>query len=181
MAFVKTGFEPKREECMGRLVIGEVLKPQGIRGELKIKTFTDFPEDVKAFKTVYIDDTPYKILSFRVGTDGAAYIGLRGIPDRNAAELFRGKKLEGERDDAPPLEEGQYYIVDILGLSCETEEGEGLGTVTDISNLSSDIYTIEKAGKRILFPAVKGVVKKVDIDGGKLIVDKKIFDEIAVY
>ena len=108
-------------------------------------------------------------------------MGLRGIPDRNAAELFRGKKLEGERDYAPPLEEGQYYIVDILGLSCETEEGEVLGTVTDISNLSSDIYTVEKAGKRILFPAVKGVVKKVDLDGGKLIVDKKIFDEIAVY
>ena len=166
---------------MERLTIGEVLKPQGIRGELKIKTFTDFPEDVKAFKTVYIDDTPYKILSFRVGTDGAAYIGLRGIPDRNAAELFRGKKLEGEREDAPPLEEGQYYIVDIIGLTCETEEGEILGVVKDISNLSSDIYTIEKAGKSILFPAVKGVVKKVDIPNGKLIIDKKIFDEIAVY
>lgn len=166
---------------MSRLVIGEVLKPQGIRGELKIKTFTDFPEDVKAFKTVYIDDTPYKILSFRVGTDGAAYVGLRGIPDRNAAELFRGKKLEGEREDAPPLEEGQYYIVDIIGLSCETEEGEFLGVVKDVSNLSSDIYTIEKAGKNILFPAVKGVIKKVDLANGKLIIDKKIFDEIAVF
>ena len=45
---------------MSRLVIAEVLKPQGIRGELKIKTFTDFPEDVKAFKVVYIDDVEYK-------------------------------------------------------------------------------------------------------------------------
>ena len=166
---------------MDRLIIGEVLKPQGIRGELKIKTFTDYPEDVKAFKTVYIDDTPYKILSFRVGTDGAAYIGLRGIPDRNAAELFRGKKLEGERDDAPELEEGQYYIVDIIGLSCETESGETLGTIVDVQNLASDVYTIEKAGKRILFPAVKGVVRQVDLQNKKLIVDKKIFDEIAVY
>ena len=165
---------------MERLVIGEVLKPQGIRGELKIKTFTDFPQDVKAFKTVYIDDVAYKILSFRVGNDGAAYVGLRGIPDRNAAEVFRGKKIEGEREDAPPLEEGQYYIVDILGLSCETEEGEFLGTVTDISTLSSDIYTIEKAGKKILFPAVKGVVKKVDIQNKKLIVDKSVFEQIAV-
>jgi 16S rRNA processing protein RimM len=165
---------------MERLVIGEVLKPQGIRGELKIKTFTDFPQDVKAFKTLYIDDVAYKILSFRVGNDGAAYVGLRGIPDRNAAELFRGKTIEGEREDAPPLEEGQYYIVDILGLSCETEEGEFLGTVTDISNLSSDIYTIEKAGKKILFPAVKGVVKKVDIQNKKLIVDKSVFEQIAV-
>lgn len=166
---------------MDRLIIGEVLKPQGIRGELKVKTFTDFPEDVKAFGTVYIDDQPYKILSFRVGNDGAAYIGLRGIPDRNAAELFRGKKLEGEREDAPALEEGRYYIVDILGLFCETETGEVLGVVTDVQSVASDIYTIEKAGKRILFPAVKGVVKKVDLNAKKLIVDKAIFDEIAVY
>lgn len=162
------------------MVIGEVLKPQGIRGELKIKTFTDFPEDVKAFKTVYIDDTPYKILSFRVGTDGAAYMGLRGIPDRNAAELFRGKKVEGEREDAPPLEEGQYYIVDIIGLSCETEEGEFLGVVKDVTNLSSDVYTLEKNGKNILFPAVKGVVVKVDLTEKKLVVNKTIFEEVAV-
>ncbi len=165
---------------MERLTIGEVLKPQGIRGELKIKTFTDFPEDVKAFKTVYIDDTPYKILSFRVGTDGAAYVGLRGIPDRNAAELFRGKKIEGAREDAPALNEGQYYIVDIIGLSCETEEGEFLGVVKDVTNLSSDIYTLEKQGKNILFPAVNGVVVKVDLENKKLIVNKTKFDEIAV-
>ena len=165
---------------MSRLVIAEVLKPQGIRGEIKVKTFTDAPENVKAFKTVYIDDKPYKILSFRVGNDGAAYLGLRGVPDRNAAELLRGKTLEGERDDGPLLEEGQYYIVDIIGLSCETEEGETLGAVVDIRNLSSDIYTIEKAGKRILFPAVKGVIKRVDLENKKLIVDKAIFDEIAV-
>ncbi len=166
---------------MDRLIIGEVLKPQGIRGELKVKTFTDLPEDVKAFGTVYIEDKPYKILSFRVGTDGAAYMGLRGIPDRNAAELFRGKKLEGKRDDAPALEEGRYYIVDILGLSCETEEGEQLGVVERIDNLASDVYTIEKAGKKILFPAVKGVIAKVDLENGKLIVKKSVFDEIAVY
>ncbi len=166
---------------MDRLIIGEVLKPQGIRGELKVKTFTDFPEDVKSFGTVYIDDKPYKILSFRVGVDGAAYIGLRGIPDRNAAELFRGKKLEGDREDAPPLEEGRYYIVDILGLSCETEDGEFLGTVKDIRNLSSDIYTIEKDGKNILFPVVKNVIKTIDLENKKVIIDKAVFDEIAVF
>ena len=166
---------------MSRLIIAEVLKPQGIRGEIKVKTFTDAPENVKAFKTVYIDGNPYKILSFRVGNDGAAYLGLRGVPDRNAAELLRGKTIEGERDDGPILDEGQYYIVDIIGLLCETEEGEALGTVTDISNFSSDIYTIEKAGKKILFPAVKGVIKRVDLENKKLVVDKKVFDEIAVY
>lgn len=165
---------------MKRLVLAEVLKPQGIRGELKIKTFTDTPEIVKQFGTVYIDDTPYKILSFRVGNDGAAYVGLRGIPDRNAAELFRGKLLEGNREDGPELEEGQFYIVDVIGLACETEEGEFLGNVVDIKNLSSDVYTIEKAGKRILFPAVKGVIKRIDLENQKVIIVKSVFDEISV-
>ena len=166
---------------MERLLIGEVLKPQGIRGELKVKTFTDTPEDVKKFGTVYIDNVAYKILSFRVGPDGAAYLGLRGIPDRNAAELFRGKKLEGDREDAPELEEGRFYIVDVIGLSCETENGEFLGTVTDIVNLASDVYTIEKAGKKILFPVVKGVIKDIDLVNKKVVVDKAVFDEVAVY
>ena len=166
---------------MKRLIIGEVLKPQGIRGELKVKTFTDFPEDVKEFGVVYIDDVPYKIFSFRVGPDGAAYMGLRGIPDRNAAELFRGKKLEGNREDAPPLEEGRHYIVDVLGLTCETEEWEVLGVVKDIVNLASDVYTLEKDGKKILFPSVNGVIVRFDIEGGKIIVNKQKFDEMAVY
>jgi 16S rRNA processing protein RimM len=107
-------------------------------------------------------------------------MGLRGIPDRNAAELFRGKKVEGDREDAPELEEGRYYIVDIIGLSCETESGEFLGTVKDIKNLASDVYTIEKDGKNILFPVVKGVIKDIDLVNKKVIIDKAVFDEIAV-
>lgn len=165
---------------MEDLLIGEVLKPQGIKGELKVKVFTDSPMDIKKFGVVYIDGVAYKILSFRENA-GFAYLGLRGVPDRNAAELLRAKSLYGKREDAPDLEEGRYYIVDIIGLSCETLDGEVLGIVTDVSLLSSDIYTIEKAGKKILFPAVKGVVKKVDLDAKKLIVDKAVFDEIAVY
>ena len=70
--------------------------------------------------------------------------------------------------------------MDIIGLSCETEEGEFLGTVKDIKNLASDVYTIEKDGKQILFPVVKNVIKTVDLENGKVILDKKVFDEIAV-
>ena len=103
------------------------------------------------------------------------------MPDRNAAELLRGKKLEGARENAPELEEGRYYIVDILGLVCVSEEGETLGVVKDVASLASEVYTLEKDGKEILFPAVKGVVVKVDLEGGNLVVNKKRFDEVAVY
>ncbi len=72
-------------------------------------------------------------------------------------------------------------IADILGLSVETESGEVLGTVKDVAPLSSEVYTIEREGKEILFPAVKGVVKQVDLKNGRIIVDKKRFDEVAVF
>ena len=167
---------------MKDLVIAEVLKPQGIRGEVKVKTFTDFPEDVKAFKTVYIDETPYKILSFRVGQDGAAFLGLAGVHDRDKAELLRGKLLLGKREDAPELGEGQYYVVDIIGLKCIDETGTVLGVVKDVTSIASEIYTLKtEQGKEILFPAVKGVVKRVDLEKGELVVDSKRFSEVAVY
>ena len=67
-----------------------------------------------------------------------------------------------------------------MGLAVVTEEGEEIGTLTDIRQAASDIYTIQKDGKDILFPAVPGVVKEVDLEGGKIVVDKKRFFEVAV-
>lgn len=168
------------EQDLSKLTIGEVLKPQGIRGELKIKTFTDFPEDVRDFKTVYIDGVPYKILSFRAGEKDSAYCSLRGVPDRNAAELLRGKLIFGDRSNAPELEDGRYYIADLIGLDCVSESGEFLGRIKDIQSYAQEIYTLEKNGKDLLFPVVKGVIKEVDLSAKKMVLDKKVLDEISV-
>lgn len=166
---------------MQYLTIAEVLKPQGIRGEIKIKTFTDYPEDVKAFKRVYIDGKEYKILSFRVGESNFAYIGLAGVHDRDAAELLRGKLLQGDRADGPVLEEGRFYVVDVIGLACVDETGAKIGTVKDIRAIANEIYTLEdENGKEILFPVVPGVIEKIDPDNGVVIVNKKRFLEVAV-
>ena len=163
-----------------RLIVGTILKPQGIRGELKVKPYTDAPEDFKGFKNLYLDGEQRKVLSVRVG-DGMVFLALSGVPDRNAAELLRGKDLELDRDEAPEPEEGRYYIVDLLGLDVVTEEGELLGKLTDIRQAASDIYTLEKEGREVLFPAVSGVVKEVDLEGGKIVIDRKRFYEVAVF
>ncbi len=161
------------------LIVGEILKPQGIRGELKVRPFTDSAEDFRAFKRVFLDETEYRVLSVRVG-DGAVYLGLRGVPDRNAAELLRGKKIVVRREDAPEPEEGTYYIVDLLGSEIVTEEGKLLGELTEIRQAATDIYTLRAEGKEILFPAAKGVVLTVDIENKRITVDGKRFAEVAV-
>lgn len=162
-----------------QLLIGQITKPQGVRGEVKVKPYTDSAEDFIGLKRVFIDGTEYKILSVRCAPD-AVFLNLRGVADRNAAELLRGKELVIPRDEAPELEEGVYYIADILGSEVVTEEGEVLGKLTDVKQAQTDIYTIEKDGKEILFPVADGVVLSVDPENMRVIVDKKRYQEVAV-
>ena len=115
----------------------------------------------------------------RVG-DGAVYLGLRGVPDRNAAELLRGKLLTLPREDAPVLEEGRYYIADLLGAVVSDEAGEEIGILSDVRQAATDIYTVKSGEKEIMFPAVKGVIVKIDVEGKRITVDKKRFGEVAV-
>ena len=161
------------------LTIGTVLKPQGIRGEIKVKPFTDSAEDFKEIKRIFLDGAEYKVLTVRVGPD-VVFLGLKGVPDRNAAELLRGKDVVIPRDEAPEPEAGRYYVADLLGSEIVTEAGELLGTLKDIRQAATDVYTLEREGKEILFPAVKGVITAIDLAEKKITVDKKRFDEVAV-
>ena len=164
---------------MGELIVGKILKPQGIRGEVKVKPYTDNGEVFKELKRVLIGGVEYRILSVRVSPE-AVFLGLRGVPDRNAAELLRDKELTIPRAEAPEPEEGTYYIADILGSEIVTEEGEVLGTLKDVRPAASDIYTLEVGGKEVLFPAVKGVITEIDVAEKRITVNKKRYLEVAV-
>ena len=146
---------------MNTLTVGLVLKPQGIRGELKVKPYTDSAEDFRAFSRVFLEEREYKVLSVRTG-GGAVYLGLKGVADRNAAELLRGQEITIPRDEAPEPEEGRYYIADLLGLSIVTETGKVLGTLKDVRQAATDIYTLYDGARDILFPVADGVVLAVD-------------------
>lgn len=162
-----------------KLIIGEVLKPQGIRGELKVKPFTDEAEDFHNFSRVFLDNTEYKVISVRTGA-GLVFLGLKGVTDRNAAELLRGKQIVVPRAEAPAPEEGRYYVADLLGCAVVTEEGETLGTLTDVRQAATDIYTLHDGAREVMFPVADGVVTAVDIKAGKIVVNKKRYLEVAV-
>ncbi len=164
---------------MNWLTVGVVLKPQGIRGELKIKPYTDSAETFKAFKRVFLDGVEYKILSARTA-DGFVFLGLRGVPDRNAAELFRGKDVVIPRAEAPVPPEGSYYIADLIGSEICFEDGEVYGTLKDVTQAATDIYTVHCEEKEILFPAADGVILEVDVEKKRITVSKRRFFEVAV-
>ena len=163
-----------------RITVAIVLKPQGIRGEIKVKAMTDSARDLTAFKSVFIDGADYSVLSVR--TQGEfAYLSLKGIADRNGAELLRGKEVEVERTALPELPDGRYYIADLIGCSVVNERGDVLGVVEDVTPAKTDIFTLKRDDKKtVMFPAADGVILHVDEANKKITVNAKRFKEVSI-
>ena len=163
------------------LKIGLIVKPQGIKGEVKVQPLTDDINRFKNLKEVIIDDKTYRVLKAVIGGD-TVFLSLAGIPDRNTAETFRGKFLCVTRENALPLEEGRYFIVDIIGCNIVTEQGQTIGEVTDIFSARTDVFTVKCIDNRIMrFPFLNAVVKKVDIESKQITVIKERLDEVSCY
>ena len=162
-----------------KLTVATVLKPQGILGEIKVKAQTDSAEDLKAFKKVLTGGEEYSVLSVRASGD-FAFLGLKGVADRNTAELLRGKDVEVYRDEIPALPEGRYYIADLIGCEVVTEKGVQLGTVTSVTPARTDIYVIRRGEKEITFASADGVITDIDVPAGKIYVNSKRFKEVSL-
>ncbi|MGN0805516.1 MAG: ribosome maturation factor RimM, partial [Candidatus Coproplasma sp.] len=122
-----------------------------------------------------------KILNVRPCGGECAIVALGGVCDRNAAELLRGYNLEAKREDAPALPEGRFYIADVIGCRVVFEGGAEVGTVSSITPARTDIYEVEKAdGTHLTFPAAEGVIEKIDVENGVIILNKKRLAEVGL-
>lgn len=164
---------------MDRLTVAVIVKPQGIRGEVKIKALCDSAEDLKGLKRVFIDGVEYGVLGVRAQGE-TGYIALKGVFDRNAAELLRGKEIEAERDDMPSLPENRFYIADLTGCAVVTSSGEEIGEVVSVTPARTDIYTLTTPKGEVSFAAAEGVIEDVDVQNKKITVNKKRFKEVSV-
>ena len=157
------------------LEIGQIVNTNGLKGLLKVKPFTDDITRFEILETVYIDIkgklVEYKIEDVKY-VKNMVLLKLEGIDDINEAEKFRNFYLKISRQDAAPLSENSYYIVDLIGCEVVTEEGENLGIVDDVFPTgSNDVYVVKnELGKQILLPAIGEVVKEVDIPNKKITV-----------
>lgn len=155
---------------MQKLEIGQIVNTFGIKGFVKIKPFTDDITRFENLKNVYIKDKQYEIESVKYQKD-MVLLKFKGIDKIEDAEYLRNCYLEINREDGI-LEEGAYYIVDLLGLEVITDTGKSLGKLDDIYNTgSNDIYVVkDELGKQILLPAIKDVIKEIDIENKKITV-----------
>ena len=157
------------------LEIGQIVNTFGIKGMVKIKPFTDDINRFDRLKKIYISNKngkkEYQIQEIKYHKN-MVLMKLEGIDTPEQADLLRQSYLLVDREDEEPLEEGVYYIVDLLGLEVYTDDNKLLGKVEDIFNTgSNDIYVVkDEMGKQILLPGIPDVLKNVDLEKGKITV-----------
>lgn len=161
---------------MSKIVIGEILKPQGVKGEVKVKMMEE--EFFSKLHYVYLKTERVEVKSLSV-RGGYAYIKFIGFDDRNKVELLRGVKLKVDREELPEFNDDEYLIEDLIGLKIVDEESFEIGNVSDILQYGATdiVVTGGKYGKW-QFPLIKEIVLKIDISNKLMIVNRTRFEEV---
>lgn len=160
------------------LVVGVLVGPHGIAGEVKLRPLTDFPERLSQLQELQLlfpdgDETRLRVVSSRWHRE-MLLVRLEGVADRDAAEALRDAQVLVPLEQAAPLPEGRFYEHQILGLRVVTPEGEELGRVREIMRgPSNDVYV---AGK-FLIPATHDAIQRIDPDEGVLVVHSREYLE----
>lgn len=157
------------------LAIGRILKPHGIKGGVLVEVMTDFPgKRFSGRKTVYLGTPdsaePYDMICLQA--HGERYVvRFEGYSTRTDVEGLRGLLIQVPISEAITLPEDEYYLYQLMGLQVFTEDGELLGEVIDIlSTGANEVYVVRGERGEVLIPAIEDVVRKIDLEGGRLII-----------
>lgn len=160
------------------LVVGEVLRPHGVTGELRIRVLTAYPERLPELKTLYLgrspealDIKPYTLHSVRFH-QGYALLRLKGIDTREKADRLRQQVVMVSIEDAVPLDEGEVYLYQLIGMTVELDDGQVLGTLTDVLETgANDVYIVDSPQYgEVLIPATDETILKTDVETRRMTV-----------
>ena len=152
-----------------RVARAAVAGAHGIKGELRLKLFSASADSLARHETIFVSGDEVRLESVKAA--GKAVIArLEGVSDRSAAEALRGKLLEVDRSALPPLEEGEYYHSDIIGLPCVDRDANAVGTVVAVENYGAgDLLEVARdGGKTSLIPFRAGIA---DLEDGRIVLD----------
>jgi len=147
-----------------RVLVGEIGRPHGVRGLVRLRAFTEDPAAIAAYSPLTDEAGTRRFVVTLKGGDIAA---IEGVADRDAAQRLTGTRLYVERDRLPPPGDEEFYLADLIGLAAVTAEGERLGTIRAVEDHGAGAFLVVDGGAREhLLPFTKAVVPVVDIAGG---------------
>lgn len=151
-----------------RILVGEIGRPHGVRGLVKLKSFTSEPASIASYGPL-TDATGAR--RFAVTWKGDGIAAVEGIADRDAAQRLTGTRLYVERDRLPQTEEDEFYLSDLIGLAAVTEAGEPAGTVKAVEDHGAGPFLVlARDGRETEVPFTKAAVPVVDIASGRVVV-----------
>lgn len=157
-----------------RVCLGVIAKAHGVRGEVRIKSFTEDPAAVAAYGPV-TDETGARTMTLQVVgvAKGVVTARIEGVDDRAAAEALKGRRLYVPREALPSTEEEEFYHCDLIGLRAELVTGGMLGTVRAVNNFGAgDVLELEgRDGRALVVPFTRVVVPVIDTAAGVLKID----------
>ena len=167
------------------LLIGEITKPQGVQGELKLRPITCDPWRFENMDYAFVKDgQSYRRVEIKVRkvNADAVYLRMEGVLTRNDAETMRGTLLYIDRAHAVELDEDSAFICDLMGLKGVLTDGSEIGKIIDVMQPGgNDVYVFKGKKGEVLVPALKSVVVKVDLEQGLMLLDAERMAEVAVY
>lgn len=164
--------------------VGVIANTHGLRGEVKVFPTTEDPERFRTLNDVLLDTgsewLPLEVTSVRFFKN-LVIVKFKGYDSINEIEQYKGKDLYVTRENAIPLEEGEYYLADVIGAEVFTEDGGIFGELTDVltGNGANNVFVVQHEGKEVLLPVIPDCVKNVDVEQGKVTVHimKGLLDE----
>jgi len=159
---------------------GVVLKPKGLKGELKVKPVTNFPERFLKRREYYVGKTPDDVVVRKVASaklnQGFAWLMLEGVGSREEAEALAGYGLYVSGDALEPMPDNRAYIHELIGLEAFDEADGRVGKISDVLQMPAhDVYEVDTGTGKVLVPAVDDFITEIDLDKG--IVTLKRFKE----
>lgn len=155
--------------------IGAVLKAHGTKGEIQVVPLTDEPQQFKTLDTIYLNlNGKRKICAVdKVQlTHNKIILKLKDIDDRTTAQELKAALIERKITDLRKLSDNEYFIFDLIGLKVKNLSGQFIGELIDVLTLpANDVYIINDGEKELLVPAIKDVIKKIDLDRREMFID----------
>lgn len=152
----------------GYTAVGRVLKPHGLKGEIRVEAFSPAAPNLQAGRFVFINSVRSKIVRARPDR-GAWIIQVAGFASRDSVEGLRGLLLEARDSDVRRDDDESYFIHELIGLRVITNEGEALGRITEVlQSGAADVYVIRDGDRELLIPAIGDVVNSIDLAAGEM-------------
>ncbi len=154
-----------------KVIIGRIVAPHGVRGDLRMFPEIDRPEVLKSLKHLWIGGVKYTLLSARPHKN-IYILHVEGLVDRNQTERMRNLDVEVLASELPERKDGTYYYYQLLGLDVVTEDGAPLGKLSEIiETKANNVYSVKTPeGKDILIPAIPPCILSVNLDQGTMTV-----------